>query len=608
MKISRTSAVAGASVIALALGAGLIAQGPARGQDSRNAPTSLLPPGFDAPSSAPAPAPAPRPADRPAAPSAPAAVPVVVPAPSPSAGATPLSPEEQAAADAARAADLLRYELPDFAKRPTNRIGVTMDGNPELPRTAFGRTDGRFLRTLMRRMRAPVASRWVSIALRRALLSHVDTPPNTDPVDFAAERAWLLLRMGEAQAARALVQNVDVEDYSPWMYQVAMQAALATGDPAALCPIADQGAALSSAPGWKLSRAMCAGLAGDGQRATALIRDAGGGRTSDSIDLMLARKVIGMGATNNGTVTIEWDDVDRLTPWRFGLAMASGETVPDRLLGAAPSAVRYWYALSPSPSPDKRIAAAELAAANGVFSSAGLLQLYAEAAASPDSGSAVQRSARVLANAFTDDDWKSRVDAMRTLWTEPRGPRRQYGRLILTARAAAAVQPSEALLADSDTILAAMLSTGYATRAQAWRPLLKRGSEGWAMAALADPAGRRMTDGDVSAYRAAVGDAKARLFYAGLAGLGLLSEADSERMARALEVQVGGVNSWTRAIDNAARARDPGLVVLLCATGMQTRSWDHVSPEALFHIVAGLRAVGLVDYARLVAVEAVTRT
>lgn len=128
------------------------------------------------------------------------------------------------------------------------------------------------------------------------------------------------------------------------------------------------------------------------------------------------------------------------------------------------------------------------------------------------------------------------------------------------------------------------------------------------LAALADPAGRRMTDGDVSAYRAAVGDAKARLFYAGLAGLGLLSEADSERMARALEVQVGGVNSWTRAIDNAARARDPGLVVLLCATGMQTRSWDHVSPEALFHVVAGLRAVGLVDYARLVAVEAVTRT
>jgi len=32
-----------------------------------------------------------------------------------------------------------------------------------------------------------------------------------------------------------------------------------------------------------------------------------------------------------------------------------------------------------------------------------------------------------------------------------------------------------------------------------------------------------------------------------------------------------------------------------------------VAPEALFHIVAGLRAVGLAPYARMIAVEAITR-
>jgi len=41
--------------------------------------------------------------------------------------------------------------------------------------------------------------------LRRALLTRVGTPGNVSAPDWVAERAWLLLRMGEADGARMLV-------------------------------------------------------------------------------------------------------------------------------------------------------------------------------------------------------------------------------------------------------------------------------------------------------------------------------------------------------------------------------------------------------------------
>ena len=42
-----------------------------------------------------------------------------------------------------------------------------------------------------------------------ALLAKVRAPRNVNPVDWTAERAWLLLRMGEADAARMLVVRGD---------------------------------------------------------------------------------------------------------------------------------------------------------------------------------------------------------------------------------------------------------------------------------------------------------------------------------------------------------------------------------------------------------------
>lgn len=569
---------------------------PALGQDT---PESLLPPGFDDPAPTPAPAPG--------------------PAPAPTRAAEPVAPVEGVAlpgdnvlSNAAEVVepgtviDLSKYELPEFARHSLDRVGVFASGNAAFPADSFGNADGRFLQVLMRRMDAPIASRWASIVLRRALMSPLDTPANVNGADFAADRAWALLRMGEANAARAVINDVDTDNYTTWLYQVAMQTALATADPAALCPLADGGAEAIAQRGWALAQAMCLGLAGKPNEAGKQFERARSGTSPSDIDNLLAEKVLGTGAQGRRAVTIEWNPVSQLTAWRWGLATATGVEVPAELYQTAAPQVRYWQALAPNIDPAARAPAAELAATAGVFSNAGLVDLYSEIEQSGDSGPG-QTIARDLRTAYTDGDVGNRIGALRTLWDAAQTPRARYARLILTARAASWI-PASDKVEDADRLVASMLSSGYEAAALEWRPVVKRGSEAWALLALADPGTSQLASGDVTGFADSGSRRKAQMLLAGLAGLGRLSAGEAQSAAVALDVPIGGVNSWTQAIDTAGQRGDAATVALLAGVGMQSISWDHVAPEALFHIVAAMRAAGMVNYARMIAVEAVTRS
>lgn len=569
---------------------------PALGQDT---PESLLPPGFDDPAPTPAPAPG--------------------PAPAPTRAAEPVAPVEGVAlpgdnvlsnatevVEPGTVVDLSKYELPEFARHSLDRIGVFASGNAAFPADSFGNADGRFLQVLMRRMDAPIASRWASIVLRRALMSPLDTPANVNGADFAADRAWALLRMGEANAARAVINDVDTDNYTTWLYQVAMQTALATADPAALCPLADGGAAAIAQRGWALAQAMCLGLAGKPNEAGKQFERARSGTSPSDIDNLLAEKVLGTGAQGRRAVTIEWNPVGQLTAWRWGLATATGVEVPAELYQTAAPQVRYWQALAPNIDPAMRAPAAELAATAGVFSNAGLVDLYSEIEQSGDSGPG-QTIARDLRTAYTDGDVGNRIGALRTLWDAAQTPRARYARLILTARAASWI-PASDKVEDADRLIVSMLSSGYEAAALEWRPVVKRGSEAWALLALADPGTSQLASGDVTGFADSGSRRKAQMLLAGLAGLGRLSAGEAQSAAVALDVPIGGVNSWTQAIDAAGQRGDAATVALLAGVGMQSVSWDHVAPEALFHIVAAMRAAGMANYARMIAVEAVTRS
>lgn len=567
---------------------------PALGQDT---PESLLPPGFDDPAPTPAPGPT-------AAPARPIEQPLPV-EPGALPGDNVLGNFAEEAEAQAAAIDLSRYELPEFAKHSLDRIGAFAAGNTAFPADSFGSTDGRFLQVLMRRMDAPIASRWASIVLRRALMSPLDTPANINGADFAADRAWVLLRMGETNAARAVIEDVDADNYTTWLYQVAMQSALASGDPAALCPIADKGAATIAQRGWALAQAMCMGLAGKPNEAGKLFDRARAGTSPSDIDNLLAEKVLGTGAQGRRAVTIEWNPVSQLTAWRWGLATATGVEVPAELYQTAAPQVRYWQALAPNIDPAARAAAAELAATAGVFSNAGLVDLYSEIEQGGDAGDA-QTVARDLRTAYTDGDVGTRIKALETLWDAATTPRTRYARLILTARAASWI-PARDKVEEADRLIAAMLSSGYETAALEWRGVVPRGGEGWALLALADPNGSGVAAGDVTGFADGTSRRKAQMLLAGLAGLGRMGASEAQNAAATLDVPIGGVNAWTQAIDAAGQRGDAATVALLAGVGMQSPSWDYVAPEALFHIVAAMRAAGMANYARMIAVEAVTR-
>ncbi|MEG3173152.1 hypothetical protein U1708_13105 [Sphingomonas sp. ZB1N12] len=599
---------------AVAVGA-LVALAPAIGQDR---PESILPPGFGEPTPAPAPRPTPPTGTQPARPtgttqpSAPSPAPaqpgaMIQPLPPTTPTDAPLAPPVATPAPIDPAV-LARYEMPEFARRSLATVGPVTASQGGLDTDAFGEADGQYVETLMRRLSAPLPSRWMSILLRRALASHVDTPSRTNGADFAAERAWLLLRMGESVAARAVAQSVDTDNYTPKLYQVAMNTALATGDPAGLCPLVTGAMRYAPARGWTMAQAMCAGLSGNPAQASPLVATAKRRNVASGVDLLLAQKVVGAGAQGRQAVTIEWDGVDRLTAWRFGLAMATGVTVPDELYGTAGPQVKYWQALSPSVALGDRLAPAEAAAGQGVLSSAALVDLYAAAATDDDAQSIATATANDLQTAYADRNPDSRLNALRQLWGGANA-RPSYARLVLTARAASRLNPNLAK-AEADRLVASMLSAGLDRTAARWLGSVPVGSDAWAMIALSDPdAYRRLSYSDLASYTGGAGDSalKQRMLFAGLAGLGRLSQGDIERAAQSLGVRIGADNAWTRALDRAARDGQAGTVVLLAAVGMQAASWKDIPPEALYRIVGALRGVGLDGEARMIAAEAIAR-
>lgn len=592
---------------------------PALGQQQQK-PESLLPPGFG--QSAPAPSPSPsavRPTPSPSAsgqaPPAPAttasnplglsilpgdqASPSPTPTPTPTGTPTPNYAEMPS-----------KYELPAFARRSLDSVGVG-NGRGTLPADAFGDADGRFVEGLMRRLSTPIASRWMHIFLRRALASPVAPPAQVGGADFAAERAWLLLRMGESVVARGLVQQVDREDYTAKLLQVAMQTALANGDPAQLCSLtglADRFAPTEAA--WVMAKPICAGLAGYPQQADALMKDARRHRVATGIDLHLAEKVAGAGMRGDQGVTIEWTGVNQLNAWRYGLATATGVDIPDDLMKTVRPQVGLWRALSPALDARARAVFADRAAARGVLSSAALVDLYGEIDMGDNGGTAEDGVARDLRSAYDDADQSGRLNALNKLWNAPDDEQGRYAREVMTAFAAARITPADKV-DHADRLIASMLSAGLDRAAMRWEGHVPAGSLAAALLALADPAAAGPVSYSLfdtfSGDDDSAGKMRSRMLAAGLAGLGRLSPSDSEKAAKAAGVPIGAENSWTRALDRAVRARQPGTVVLLAAVGMQTPDWDDVPPQALYRIVAALNAVGLNGEARMLAAEAVAR-
>ncbi|MDR6509828.1 hypothetical protein J2792_000668 [Novosphingobium capsulatum] len=602
---------------------------------------SLLPPGFDKPAAQPArpqpakakpaaapaaakaaPAPA-KPAATPAAPTA-GASPVIQPLPldenadvtGSSGPADPLDSIDPGTLDALIAKAQPKYDIPPSAQRSLARVGVIDQVDGGFPATSTHYLNGPFVEQLLNHMRGPMVSRWGHILVRRALMSRMDTPVGMNGADWAALRAGLLLRMGEADPARAMVQSVDSGFFTPGLEDAAMGAFLATADPVGLCPITALTAAGRQGMQWDLTRAICSGFTGDGPPAMAqldrLMRRGG----ADKIDILLAQKLAGATSATRRAVNIEWKDVDQLTPWRTGMAFAVGIEPPQNLREQAWADYAVLAVRAPMLPLPARCAAADVAAGRGILSSAAMVDLYSQLAEINAQDGADQDKtwgplADKLRTAYTAPEAADRLAAIKALWGSADNPDRAYSRLVLTAYAAARMLPSPDLAGDAGGLIASMLTAGLDANAARWSGVVAVGSEPWGLIALSAPA-KSTAIGNAALESFQSGDdssgaLRSQFLLAGLMGLGRVDDATANAFAGKLKINMGRQTRWTRAIDDAAQSDNPALVALLAGFGMQAQSWDKMTAVHLYHIVSALRRVGLDGEARMIAAEAVAR-
>ncbi len=593
---------------------------------AQTGPESLLPEGFgDQPA---APTPRPQSVPTPMAPSAPAA--------GTSATSSIRLPDAGALSDAAATlpatgaensteADEIaeKYDLPPTARRSLDAIGPLTPELGGLAQGAFGQDHGRDLARLMQATRAPFLSRWASILLRRALLSQTDTPRDISGADWAAERAWLLVRMGEADNARLLIQGVDSDQYSKRLYSVAMQAQLAAADPAGFCPLLPRARDFTDEPGWFMAQAICASFSADQGTASALLSQAQRRGIARGIDYRLAEKVVGSGPNSRRSVKIEWDGVSNLTTWRFGLATATNVAIPDALYGTVGPQVRAWEARAPGLSYVQRLPGTAVATRLGVFSGAASLGFYSALAQQDDAAATDTERGDLLRDAYAGDSIRARIDAMRQFWiAKPAdgwwpGPGGVYfGNLPVIARAAAALPPTAGAGEDTPWLIAAMLSGGYDNNAARWSAAINR-LEGaaqqrtWALLATGLPSPQIDLSADrIGSFLSQDESTNQQLGHSLVAVLGGLGRLPGDARARLLQesgIDITPRNRWQLALMSAAQRRETGTVALLVAVGMQGQNWRMLPPQHLYFITTALNQAGLSPYARMIAAEAMAR-
>jgi hypothetical protein len=495
-------------------------------------------------------------------------------------------------------------DLPAAGRLSLAKIGLITPAQKGFAPNVFAKTQGAALEKLMRNTKAPIASRWMSILLRRLLVSEVNTPVGLSGADWTAERAWLLLRMGEAKMAAQLLKRVDTDNYTPKLKEVAMQSALANGDVAAMCPLASQFPRRNATRAWLYSKAICNSLTK--QSSSGGILSLKNGKEPD-LDKKLAIRLAGAGAGAHQVIDVDMSGAQKLTAWRFGAAAALGLPIPANLYDTAQLNVRGWAALSPMIKPADKMQVMEQAAGLGIISSTGLVEYYASFYDDPQTSNASNSTQALLNTAYVNSDFSSRYAALGTIWDSSANDELQkYARIILTARACYVLPIDKAYMGRVDKVVASLLSVGLDTQAAKWLVLTQNATDSvsekaWGLLAVGAPSNVPLAQDRLNGL--APDSVSHQFLIAGLAGLDRL---DYQR-AKSFAIGVSAQTPWTNAIDLAAAHHETGLVLLLAAAGLQDHDWHDVPPAHLFHIVRALRAVGLEPEARMVAAEALMR-
>ena len=464
----------------LAGGAALLVAIPALSQDRR--PESLLPPGFGDPQTLPPPERA-TPAPRPPRPtetvrptpetSAPGNAGTEAVAGSENVVETATADAEAAPVDSSRLPRPSNYfTVPQGLQRPTDLVGPLLPGNFGLAPDAFGDSQRRSCcapccggptRLCPRAGRRSCCAAPCSRICRRRSACCRSTG--------SAERAALLLKMGEADAARMLVQAVDVEQYTPRMIEAASETALATADPAALCPLVAPARTMSQDQVWLLADGDVRRARGRGGPRRRADRPAARAQRAAASTCSWPRRWSAPARRRGARRNCAGTGSGRSRPGASAWPARPASTIPANLdeLRPGPASRPGWPARRWCRS-NSALAAASTAASLGrlLLSQPGR---DVQPAARPDrsggsgghgrrDGCAPPGSARIR---------RRRLEAMRALWTEQRGRGRAAGTSDPDRRRGGADPGHGRLCGGRPPIcIASMLSAGLDSEAARW--------------------------------------------------------------------------------------------------------------------------------------------
>jgi hypothetical protein len=416
--------------------------------------------------------------------------------------------------------------------------------------------------------------------------------------------------MGEHSVARSLVQDIDTGNWNEALTAAALDAYIATADIIGACPAVRLRRSQREDATWTMLQAICNSYAGESVRGGRQLDRALGEEIAPRIDVLLAQRFAGAAGRGRRAVDVEWDGVEDLNPWRFALANALGEEIPEGLWTSAGPYYQRISATAPMLALPLRAAGADRAAREGILSSAAAVSLYSRIYADDTISGESADLAVTLRQAYVAADPEDRLSALQEIWGGDRAE--DYGRYVLTARAAARIPANADFADDAAALIASMLTAGLDKDMLAWDGVVPAGGEAWAQITLAIPGSRptvlgsaidQFVDDDGSAD-----NRKSKFLIAGLAGLDRISESDLNRFSERVGIDLSRSNKWTRMIDRSAEVQNPTLVAMLAGLGMQGSSWERMTPLYLYHIVSALDRVGLNAEARMIAAEAVART
>lgn len=505
-----------------------------------------------------------------------------------------------------------RFDIPPAARRSLSQVGVLGPSEGGLPTAGLKNQPVSLVRAVLNGTKGPLVSRWGHILLRRTLASRLNAPEGMSPVEFAALRVGLLNRIGEYTTARRLAQDVDTGNWSEALTNEALKSYVAAADLAGACPAVRLQGSEREDSQWVMWQAICNAYAGEGALAGSQLDAALADEIAPEIDILLALRYAGAAGRGRRGANVEWDGVEELTPWRFALANAVGEPVPEELLENLPVTYQWSGATTPSVPLAQRAAYANRAAREGILSARAMVDLYSEIYADDQvSGELSERAGR-LRNAYVAPDPMGRIASMRGLWGTLDGEREtpEYAASIMTAYAAARISPGSQFERYSGELIASMLTAGLDKDAASWANVVEEGSLGWALIALANPDADNASVEGVQSFIGSDGSEeyrKSAFLVAGLAGLGRISSGQFSELAGDVDFNPNRETRWTRMIARAAEVDNRVLVTMLVGLGMQGSDWEKMTPLHLYHITAALTRVGLDAEARMIAAEAVAR-